>query len=73
MLLRVGLLSMITGAVFIAMAWLDPTGPLAILLGSASCAVALESRLDAEDWQHTRVPQAVRTIAHDDTARGAAA
>ena len=68
MLLRIGLLSMITGAVFIAMAWLDPMGPLAILLGSACCAVALESRLDIEDWQSAAVP-----VTSEDPAQSAAA
>jgi len=48
MLLRVGVLSIITGAVFIALAWLDPMGPIAIIFGSGCCAVALESGLDAD-------------------------
>ena len=60
MLLRVGLLSMITGAVFIAMAWLDPMGPLAIFLGSVCCAVALESRLETDDLG--ALPRVVPTI-----------
>lgn len=49
MLLRIGVLSVITGAVLIAMTWLDPIGPLMIIVGSGCCAVALESGLDATD------------------------
>jgi hypothetical protein len=57
MLLRVGALNMLTGAVFMAMAWLDPLGPLAIILGSGCCAVALESKLGIDDWQRLPVAQ----------------
>jgi hypothetical protein len=68
MLLRVGLMTMLTGAVFIAMAWLDPAGPLAIILGSGCCAVALEAKLDMD----APVPHALPSDV-DETARGAAA
>lgn len=57
MLLRVGVLSIITGAVFIAMAWLDPMGPIAIIFGSGCCAVALEAGLDAAEEAVTAVDE----------------
>ena len=57
MLLRVGALNMLTGAVFMAMAWLDPLGPLAIILGSGCCAVALETKLGINDWQQLPAAQ----------------
>ena len=51
MLLRVGIMFMVTGIAFIAMGWLDPVGPLLIIFGSALAAVALEARLNIQDWE----------------------
>lgn len=44
----------VTGIAFLAMAWLEPAGPLFILVGAGLCAVAAEGWLDrageAADW-----------------------
>jgi hypothetical protein len=72
MLLRVGLLTLVTGAVFVAMAWLDPAGPLAIIIGSGCCAVALEAKLDVDDLR-APLPRTVPVADAEETARGAAA
>jgi hypothetical protein len=65
-------MSMLTGAVFIAMAWLDPLGPLAIIMGSGCCAVALESRLDLDDWPRPAVAQSLTTIETEQSGQAAA-
>jgi hypothetical protein len=51
MLLRIGVMLVITGLAFIGMTWLEPVGPLLIILGAACAAVTLEARLDIQDWQ----------------------
>ena len=48
MLLRVGAMTMITGCVFMVMSWLDPFGPLVMILGASCGAIALEARWDLE-------------------------
>jgi hypothetical protein len=60
---------MITGAVFIAMAWLDPMGPLAIFLGSVCCAVALESRLETDDVVPGALPRVLPTVPGEKSRR----
>jgi hypothetical protein len=50
MLLRVGIMLIVTGAAVLAMGWLDPFGPLVMIFGSCCGAVALESRYDVEPW-----------------------
>ena len=73
MLLRVGALNMLTGAVFMAMAWLDPLGPLAIILGSGCCAVALETKLGINDWQQLPAPQPAPVVDVEETPTRAVA
>ena len=45
-LARVSFLLVVTGAVFLAMAWADPIGPLMMLAGAGCAAIVLEAQLD---------------------------
>lgn len=51
MLLRIGMLLVVTGLAFIGMTWLEPVGPLLIILGAGCAAITLEARLDLMEWK----------------------
>jgi hypothetical protein len=57
MLLRVGIMLLVTGAALLAMGWFDPFGPLVMIFGSCCGAVALESLLDVEPWNGEATPE----------------
>lgn len=46
MLLRIAGLTIITGLAFVAMGWLDPTGPILTAVGALMGALDLEHRLE---------------------------
>jgi hypothetical protein len=58
MVLRFGVLLVMTGVAFLAMGWLEPAGPLLIILGATCWATALEAALDLMDPERVRVPLA---------------
>ncbi len=57
MLLRVGIMLLVTGAALLSMGWFDPFGPLVMIFGSCCGAIALESLLDVEPWNGESTPR----------------
>ncbi len=57
MLLRVGIMLLVTGAALLSMGWFDPFGPLVMIFGSCCGAIALESLLDVEPWNAEATPE----------------
>jgi len=71
MLLRIGALLVVTGLAFIGMAWLEPVGPLLVILGAGCCAVALEAALDITDWEQAAARELAAGPEPSDRSRAA--
>ena len=52
-LFRISVSTIITGLAFLAMGWIDPAGPLLMVVGALLGALDLERRLDLETPQRT--------------------
>ena len=57
MRLRIAVLTIITGLAFLAMEWLDPAGPIFMVMGALLGALDLERRLDIDE-----APQRIRAL-----------
>lgn len=64
MVIRVGAVTVVAGITMLAMAWLDPLGPLLVIVGAITAAIGLdellhitasETALDAEADERSRL------------------